>query len=108
MRGSERDFSASFLCYKKWENVPFSLILCDFNGILTGQNIEKNGSLNIINKVQTEWSVIKSVKRLSDGANEFARSLNHLTDRAHEYFGADKIRMGTAVARVHSTEQPIL
>ena len=51
MRGSERDFRASFLCDKKWEIVPISLILCDFNGILTGQNIEKIGSLNIINRV---------------------------------------------------------
>ena len=58
MRGSERDFRTSFLCDKNWKNAPFSLSLRDFNGILTGQNIEKNGSLNIINKVTDEWSVI--------------------------------------------------
>ena len=43
------------------------LSLCDFNSILTGQNIEKNGSLNIINKVQTEWSVMIYAKKWKEG-----------------------------------------
>ena len=60
MRGSEKDFRASFLYDKIWEFVPFSLILCDFNGILSGLNIEKNGSLHIINRV-TDRLVCKFV-----------------------------------------------
>jgi hypothetical protein len=33
---------------KNFQKIPESLILCDFNGILTGQNIAKNGCVNII------------------------------------------------------------
>ena len=46
-----------------FQKIPESLSLGDFNSILTGQNIEKNGSLNIINKVQTEWSVMIYAKK---------------------------------------------
>ena len=47
---------------KNFQKIAEGLSLCDFNGILTGQNIEKNGRLNIINKVQTEWSVMICAK----------------------------------------------
>ena len=48
---------------RDFQKIPESLSLCDFNSILTGQNIEKNGRLNIINKVQTEWSVMIYAKK---------------------------------------------
>ncbi len=47
---------------RNYQKIPERLILCDFNGILTGQNIAKKGSTNIINKVQTEWSVRKLLR----------------------------------------------
>jgi len=52
---------------RKFRKLPKNLSLCDFNSILTGQNIEKNGSLNIINKVQTEWSVMILAKKWKGG-----------------------------------------
>ena len=52
---------------RDFQKIPESLSLCDFNSILTGQNIEKNGSLNIINKVQTEWSVMIYAKKWKEG-----------------------------------------
>jgi hypothetical protein len=33
---------------RNFQKIPESLSLCDFNGILTGQNIAKNGCVNII------------------------------------------------------------
>ncbi len=51
-----------------FQNFPKILILCDFNGILTGQNIAKKGRANIINKVQTEWSVMKSLRKTAVGS----------------------------------------
>jgi hypothetical protein len=52
---------------KNFHKIPEGLSLCDFNSILTGQNIEKNGRLNIINKVQTEWSVMIYAKKWKEG-----------------------------------------
>ena len=53
---------------KKQQKSLERLVLCDFNGILTGQNIAKKGRANIINKVQTEWSVMKSLRKTAVGA----------------------------------------
>ena len=62
-----KEIQGLFFCDKVGRFVPFFLILCVFNGILTGQNIEKNGRLNIINKVQTEWSVMIYAKKWKEG-----------------------------------------
>ena len=54
-------------CSRNYQKIPKSLSLCDFNGILTGQNIAKNGSVNIIKTVQTEWSVMIYAKKWKGG-----------------------------------------
>lgn len=71
-------------CSRNYQKIPKSLSLCDFNGILTGQNIAKNGSVNIIKTVQTEWSVMIYAKKWKGGTR--LKTENEILEVAFEMF----------------------
>lgn len=74
----------SFLLAEISKKLPESPSLCDFNAILTGQNLEKNGHLNIISKVQTTRSVCLQSKKWKGGAR--LKTENEILEMAFAMF----------------------